>query len=309
MLDEAFRESKKALLIGVGGGGDILGCIPTANYLKFLGAETILGGLTWERILVDPKPGPRRMDEIQDIELISETVGLASETTHAGKVRFTESIVAGEFEGKTVLVDINKGVMGTYTGLVEAIEKLGIDLVVGMDVGGDSLARGDEKGLRSPLADSTMLCVLRRLGERIPTFHGVIGCGCDGELTLDELYRNIAEIASRGGFLGARGMTTVDKAMLEKILPKTHSEASNLTLEAGTGGYGMRTIRDGRRQLTLTPMAAISLYFDPAVVYGISKPAKLIDGTTSLADADEILRKARFMTELYFEEKLAFGEI
>ncbi|MFQ5815156.1 MAG: DUF1152 domain-containing protein, partial [Candidatus Hydrothermarchaeaceae archaeon] len=80
-----------------------------------------------------------------------------------------------------------------------------------------------------------------------------------------------------------------------------------LVLEAANGGYGERTIRDGGRRLMLTPMAAISLYFNPATVYEMSTPAKLIDDTESLADANEILREAGFMTELYFEEQLTRG--
>lgn len=285
-----------------------MGCIPTANYLHFLGVQSILGGLTWERKVVDPKPGPRRIAEIENIKLISDTVGLASASTRASKVRFTESIVAEELREETILADINDGVAGTYEGLKKAIGKLGVDLVIGIDVGGDSLARGDEKGIRSPLADSTMLCVLRKLKEDVPTFHGVIGFGCDGELTLRELYRNIAEVAKRGGFIGARGITDEDKKVLTKILPKTKSEASALVLEAANGGYGERTIRQGQRRLTLTPFAAITLYFDPAAVYEISKPAKLIDGTKSLKEADEILRKAGYITELYIEEELV-GEL
>ncbi len=308
MLDDTFKKSKKALLIGMGGGGDILGCIPTANYLKFLGVESILGGLTWERKVVDPKPGPRRMDEIQDIKLLSDNVGLASASTRAGNVRFTEAIVAEALGAETVLIDINKGVVGTYTGLKKAIEKLGIDLVMGIDVGGDSLARGDEEGIRSPLADSTMLGVLKKLKNEIPTYHGVIGCGCDGELSLDELYRNIAEVAKQGGFLGSRGMSDEDREILARVLPWTKSEASNLVLEAANGGYGERTIREGKRRLVLTPIAAITLYFDPAAVYEISRPAQLIDGTKTLRDADRILRDAGFITELYIEEQIA-GEL
>jgi len=308
MLEEVFGASKKALLIGIGGGGDILGCIPTANYLKHLGVESILGGLTWERKLVDPTPGPREMSEIQNIELLSETVGLASPSTRAGKVRFIESIVAEELGIKTVLVDINKGVSGTYKGLKEAVEKLDVDLVIGIDVGADSLARGDEQGIRSPLADSTMLCVLKRLKENVPTFMGVIGYGCDGELTLGELNRNVADIARQGGLIGARGLSNEDITILEKILPKTESEASALVLESAKGGYGARTIREGRRHLQLTPMAMITLYFDPKVVYDISSPARLINETNSLREADVILREAGYMTELYFEEGLAKGQ-
>ena len=84
-----------------------------------------------------------------------------------------------------MLVDINGGVKGVVEGLEGAIEEFNTDLLVGLDVGGDSLAQGTEPGLRSPLADSIMLAAfaeLERRGHR--TLWGVFGYGSDGELTV-----------------------------------------------------------------------------------------------------------------------------
>ncbi|TDI91579.1 MAG: DUF1152 domain-containing protein, partial [Candidatus Dadabacteria bacterium] len=46
---EIIKSSNKALLIGIGGGGDIVGTIPTADLLGLFGVECIFGGLSWER--------------------------------------------------------------------------------------------------------------------------------------------------------------------------------------------------------------------------------------------------------------------
>ncbi|MEE8168273.1 MAG: DUF1152 domain-containing protein [Candidatus Hydrothermarchaeales archaeon] len=299
MIERLFKKAEKVLLIGIGGGGDILGCLPTARYLDFLGVENIIGGLTWERKKVDPKPGPRAMDEIRNIKLLSRTVGLANSKTRVGDMRFTESIVAEHLGVETILVDINEGVRGTCEGLHEAVKKLGVDLIVGIDVGGDCLAKGNEEGIRSPLADSTMLCVLKRM--KIATVLGVIGYGSDGELTLEELHRNISEIAGMQGLLGARGIGRGEAEELQEILPKVYSEASYMVLEAAKGGYGEREIREGRRKLQLTPIATITFYFDPKVVYRFSNLAKIVDNSTSIWEADRALRKAGVTTELYFE--------
>ena len=45
------------------------------------------------------------------------------------------------------------------------------DLLVGIDVGGDSLAEGHEPGLRSPLADSIMLAAWAELAAARPAHH------------------------------------------------------------------------------------------------------------------------------------------
>ena len=53
------------MIIGIGGGADIVGTIPMKSYLEEHGIECYLGGLPWERYSIDPYPGPRRFSEIQ----------------------------------------------------------------------------------------------------------------------------------------------------------------------------------------------------------------------------------------------------
>ena len=96
------------------------------------------------------------------------------------------------------------------------MEKLKTDLLVGIDVGGDSLAEGHEPGLRSPLADSIMLAAwaeLERRGRR--TIWGVFGYGSDGELTVDEIEGALTRVAAAGGLLGCWSLTPKIVAELE----------------------------------------------------------------------------------------------
>ena len=58
-LEDLIRSSRRALVIGVGGGGDVVGALATARFLEFCGLEFILGGLSWERSVFDPIPDPR----------------------------------------------------------------------------------------------------------------------------------------------------------------------------------------------------------------------------------------------------------
>ena len=55
-------------------------------------------------------------------------------------MRFTETEMAALYGWEVVHIDINEGVAGAIAGLEAAIATLGIDLIVGIDVGGDSLA-------------------------------------------------------------------------------------------------------------------------------------------------------------------------
>jgi hypothetical protein len=64
--ERILRASRRPLVIGMGGGGDVVGALATAEAMRIYdGADPIVGGLTWERRPIDPVPGPRRTDEIE----------------------------------------------------------------------------------------------------------------------------------------------------------------------------------------------------------------------------------------------------
>ncbi len=305
-FESIIKESKHAMVIGVGGGGDIVGTISTSRYLRWLGLKTLIGGLTWERYVNDPEPGPRKMGEIVEIELISATVGLANEKTRTTNgVRFTESAVAGLLKENTLLVDLNNGVQGVIDGLNEAIEKLGVDLFMGIDVGGDVLAGGSEPGIHSMMADSMMLSAMANL--KVPAVLGVLGCCMDGELTFEEFNNQLAKVASHGGLLGGWGLTREDVRVIEEILPHTKTEASALAVKSARGIRGEVEIRGGYCRVNVTPISAMTFFIDPKVVYDcISKVAKDLITTGSLDEAQSVLERFKLPSELTFERNFAW---
>jgi len=307
-LEELVKARQKAIVLGVGGGGDVVGTIPTSRCLRTLGLTTIVGGLTWERYVNDPEPGPRKLDEIEDLKLVSKTVGLANKNTKTTKgVKFTESVVAEFLGEETLLVDLNEGVQGVIEGLNEAIEKLDVDLFVGIDVGGDILASGQEEGLHSMLADSMMLSVMCFL--KVPTVLGVLGGGADGELTFDQFITQLSKVAKYGGLLGARGLTPGDVETLEKLIPKTKTESSALAVKAAKGVVGEIPIRGGYRKVWLSPLSAITFYLDPKVVFEkVNLVAKKLVSSKSLDEAQVVLEKSGVPSELTFERNYVWKQ-
>src|SRR5205823_6846866 len=99
MLDAEviLRGASRPLVIGMGGGGDVVGALAPAEFARLYdGAKPVLGGLSWERRPIDPVPGPRSADEIEDAELIAPGVLLAGPQTRVrGRdVFFAESRMA-----------------------------------------------------------------------------------------------------------------------------------------------------------------------------------------------------------------------
>src|SRR5438128_8531066 len=157
-LEDQIKSSARALVIGVGGGGDVVGALAVGRFLEFCDVEFILGGLSWERSVFDPIPGPRMLSEVENVRVLHPYVWMANPESQTDTgVFFAESKMAAAHGKEVLLVDINGGVNGVVEGLEAAIKEFKTDLLVGLDVGGDSLAQGNEPGLRSPLADSIML--------------------------------------------------------------------------------------------------------------------------------------------------------
>ena len=151
------------------------GALAAARFFEFCGLGFVLGGLSWERYVYDPIPGPRKLSEIKNVSALHDFAWLANPQSQTSTgVSFAEAKMAAVIGKEVLLVDINGGVNGVVAGLEVAMKELSTDLLVGLDVGGDSLAQGYEPGLRSPLADSIMLAAIGGIGK--PRSSNNLGC-------------------------------------------------------------------------------------------------------------------------------------
>jgi len=302
-IEDTF-DSSRALVFGVGGCGDIVSTIPTAHFLEAHGVDVILGGVAWERVVVDPQPGPRHFDEIENVERLNETVALANEDTRTRDgIEFAETNVARHYDEDVILIDIGGGARGVAAGLDDACEQLDIDLVVGTDAGGDVLAAGDEPGIKSPLTDAVMLSTLTHLN--VNACLGMYGYGSDGELTLGEITDGIARAADHNGLLGAWGLTPHIVDELAELLEVVTTEASRLPVEVARGKLGEAVIRDGARSVELTPASTVTFYLDPVAVAATSDLDEYVADTESFDAAQDALSQAGYETELDLEHRLA----
>jgi hypothetical protein len=305
----ALREARRPLCLGIGGGGDVVGALATAEHCRIkYGARPVLGGVTWERRPIDPEPGPRRSTEIEGARPLTPPILLASPQTRvrSSGVRFAESRMAELLGQETVLVDPNHGPAAIAAGLGEAAAALGCDLVVFVDVGGDVLAHGDEPGLASPLCDSILLAAAVRMAERpSPKILGaVFGIGCDGELTPDEVLERLHEVDRHGGFLGRLPIEEPVARRLDEAVSVVPTEASALALRAFRGETGRIEIRGGRRSVDLRPLAAATVFFDPVVAAdSAARLARAVHDAPHLEAANDILHELGVRTELDYERE------
>src|SRR5262249_43784814 len=178
----------------------------------------VLGGVAGERSPIDPRPGPRSLEEIRGGRPCGSSAVLTDGgTTSIDGVEFSESKMAAHLGRPVLLLDITRGPSALAAGLAQAAIELGCDALVLLDVGGDVLAHRDEPGLASPLCDAVVLSagmILARSSARgsqggwgSELIAAVYGPGCDGELTPDEVLERITQLQDAGALLGAWGLT------------------------------------------------------------------------------------------------------
>jgi hypothetical protein len=295
-------------VLGIGGGGDVVGALAIARHCERLGTPFVLGGVAWERLVVDPVPGPRPASQIVGGEPLGRRALLAGpETATADGARFSESHVAEHLGAPTVLIDITDGPGGAADGIGAAAERLGCDLVVCADVGGDAIATGDEPGLGSPLCDAVMLAGGLGLADHVDAVLAVLGPGCDGELELDEVLGRVAVLAAVGAWIGT---SSVDPALadeLEAAAAATATEASMQVVHCARGVTGTGTIRGGRRRVPLGPVGAPAFYFDLPTAAQELPLTRAVVGCESLGAARDALIELGTATELDYERERAAG--
>jgi hypothetical protein len=315
----ALKDSDRILVIGMGGGGDVVGALGVTQLLESLDTEWVLGGVAWERSPIDPRPGARSLEEIHGGRQCGPA-GVVTEggTTNQDGVEFSESKMAAHLGRSVLLLDITGGPSALADGLAEAATELGCDAVILLDVGGDVLAHGHEPGLASPLCDAVVLAAgmivarsAKRAPEPPPRWSGellaaVYGPGCDGELTPDEVLERIAELQSAGALLGTWGLTPGGCELVERAAEVVPTEASLMAVRCARGERGTVPIRSGRRTVELTPLGGLTFFFDPLAAASSALPlATAVSPAASLEEAHDALMDMGIRTELDLERARA----
>jgi len=311
-FEARVRSARRVLVLGIGGGGDVIGALALARRCEELGTPFALGGVAWERFAIDPYPGPRPVAEIRAGRPLGEHVVLAGpETTTPEGVRFSEAHAAahlraqGDPAADTVLIDVTAGAPGAAEGIAAAARELNCNLVLYVDIGGDAIATGSEAGLASPLCDAIMLGAALRLVDELPGAIAILGAGCDGELEPAEVLERVAALARAGAWTGTWGVTRSIAREVAEAAEGSGTEASMQVVRCALGEHGEAEIRGGRRTVPLGPLGALAFCFDVEAAMVELPLARAVVNANSLDDARTALAGRGVRTELDYERDRA----
>lgn len=290
------------LLVAAGGGGDAIGAAMIAA-----GPEVLNDGVcgiatfSWDRLLIDPRPGPRAAEDFAGLGRPADHVHIVTAASRpippAGS---TLPRLAGSMpEERLFLLDPSGGGEGLHKQIRSAASHLGADRVLLVDVGGDIIARGDEPELKSPLADG--LAAAACMGLDIPVEVAVAGPGLDGELTADRVRTALRQA-------GGRKATVLGPAHARRAasaLDWHPSEVSGLLAAAADGIRGVVEIRDGGTPIELDDRSAEVWLVPLQALINRSMLIAPLAATGTLTAAETILRDVCGRSEIDYERAKA----
>ncbi|MGW7070983.1 DUF1152 domain-containing protein [Streptomyces sp. NPDC054855] len=287
----------KRLIVAAGGGGDAVAAamLHTALYGDD-GEPALILTYSWDRLIVDPVPGPRTPADFTGLcQLTPRVRAVPGNATLQSQHAATLPRVAAELPHTFALIDPYAGAAGITQQLNELIAHFTPETVDLLDVGGDILAHGDEPTLRSPLADALTLAACTRSDAPVRLL--VAGPGLDGEIPADILRPRLGPLT-----------TTFTPEHAQAIIPVLTwhpSEATALLTATALGARGLCEVRDAGLPVPLTAEGPTVHQVDLATALAANRLAQAITATTTLDEAESACRTVCGTSEIDYERAKA----
>lgn len=286
------------LVIAAGGGGDAITGSALAGPLGLAEPPVVLT-YSWDRLMIDPVPGPRAASDFCGLQLLApDVLEVLPSTDPIGPAGSSLPRLAADLESRLLLLDPSGGAVLMATQVAAAAAYFNAGSVVIVDVGGDVLTDGTDPGLRSPLADQLALAACVRAG--LPSQLMIAAPGIDGELSRSTILARL----DRLGADQLPDLTTADLASVRPVFNWHPSEASGLLVAAAAGRRGRVEVRDAGNQINLTAATPELFVASAEDALTITPAAQLLD-SESLDDAEAIIRDLTGISELEYETEKA----
>ena len=253
----AFPDSgRKLLLLGLGGGCDAI----TAFALSGLfgrGADSVVYANTKTADVGAVEPITEHL-----LRVSGPLLDPGRKVPHRGRTWIDHSVPRHPNGSPWIVLLSDEAA----SALVGEIRSQGFDLLVGVDTGGDSIARKNGRGHLG--RDQRMLAVLRRVG--LPLLHVVAAPGCDGETSYDDLRGVMADAAADGRYRGCFDLAPILPAFQTFRGSLGPTRTPRIILDAAEGALvsprdGWVRVPRGREPVVPISWLTTAFVFAPAV--------------------------------------------
>jgi hypothetical protein len=262
---------KNILIAGMGGGFDIFCGLPIYFELKQRGLNVHLANYSFSYL-----------------DFFKEGIQLTESLYGVGAGRklvtpyFPERYLAQWFHEKrgeevTIWTFQKLGVRPLSKNYRVLVDHLGIDCIILIDGGVDSLMHGDESGVGTIVEDTISLVAVGEL-QNVPVKLSVcVGMGAEQDISYPQVFENIAELAGVGAFLGSCSLTKnfpSYQAYEEAVLfvqgqayqdPSVINSSIISAVQGKHGNYHL-TPKTKNSFLSISPLMAIYWFFELSAV-------------------------------------------
>ncbi|WP_439811675.1 DUF1152 domain-containing protein [Streptomyces sp. P9-2] len=284
------------LIVAAGGGGDAVAAAMLHAALYGDEDQAVILTYAWDRLLVDPVPGPRGADNFTGLEPLTHSVwSVPAKAQPIAPAGSTLPRLAAELPHTFALLDPHHGAEGITRQLEELADHLAPTSIDLLDVGGDILARGDEPTLKSPLADALTLAACCQVNAPIRLL--IAGPGLDGEIPPDDLRPLLGALVHT--------FTAKDVETIGNVLEWHPSEATAMLAATARGARGICEVRDAGLPVPLTDEGPTVHEVDLDDAVSRNSLARAIMTTATLEEAEAYSREICGFSEIDYERNKA----
>lgn len=262
-----LTQCRNLLIAGMGGGFDIFCGLPIYFELRRQGVNVHLANLTFSQL-----------QWLKDGTVLSEALAGVHSTSRSALLYFPELHLAHWFretrqEDVTIWCFHTRGARPLRDAYRQLVDHLGIDGILLVDGGVDSLIRGDEPGMGTVLEDALSLAAIQDLDDISVRVLACLGMGAEQDIGHAHVFENIAALASEQAYFGACSLTNrmesyrLYEEALEYVHAKRGQEPSIINasvvsaVRGGFGDYHLTEKTKGSR-LWISPLMPIYWFFD-----------------------------------------------
>jgi hypothetical protein len=289
-INEAISDRKSILIAGMGGGFDVFCGLPIYFELKKQGRTVHLASFSFSDIV-------NYKGNVQ----LTETLKAVGEDDKERVVYFPELYLARWFNSvvheETAIWCFQKtGARPLLQNYRILQNYLGLDCIILVDGGVDSLVRGDEPATGTLIEDATSLFAVNELSEVPTRIICCVGLGIEPDLSYYHILENIARLTEAGGFLGTCSL--VPKMSAYKLYEDAVNYVQGMRLQDPSvinssivsavqghyADYHMTKKTEGSR-LWISPLMGIYWFFDLPIVANLNLYLPNLRHSESFMDA------------------------